>query len=160
MFSVKNLCVAVAFLLGCATVAWADDAWSVLRRWQYTNALCCEAESLWRDVNGDTIASLRDRLDDLRRQRADAEATASRFQQALMLAQEELGSADAHIAGLANDLAHSERVRDTQAQELDKYRELLAKQESLVHETNWRYRHLVSRLRQLGYDSTGELAAE
>lgn len=150
---VRNLSVAAAaFVLGGVAVAYCGDAIKALQRWEYTSPLCVRVEEAWADVTGASKARLANEVAMLEGRLETAAAVHDRLREALDLSIQEVGEADAHIAKLASDLEHSERVRDTQNSQLEHCRQLLASQESVVRETNYRYQALVSRIRDLGRD--------
>lgn len=138
---VRDLLIVGAFVLGGVAVAYWGDALKALQSWQYTSPLCIRVEEAIADLNGATRSKLK----------AELEKQAA-LRQALELSIQEVGEADQHIAKLADALAHSERVRDTQEQQLAHQQQLIGSHEAVARETNYRYQALVARIRELGRD--------
>jgi chromosome segregation ATPase len=147
---VRDLLILAAFVLGGIAVAYGPGAVQVLRQWEYTSPLCIRAERAWADATGASRAQLEAELARVEVRMEGQKEALSRLRESLHLAIEELGRSDAHVAKLADDLAHSERVRDTQDGELAHCRQLIEAQEAVVRETNWRYQQLANRVRALG----------
>jgi chromosome segregation ATPase len=149
---VRDLLIVGAFVLGGAVVAYWGDAIKALRTWHYTAPLCVQVEEAWADATGASKAKLANEIAMLEGRLEAARDVKGQLREALNLSIQEVGEADAHVAKLADALAHSERVRDTQEQQLSHQGQLLSSQESVIRETNHRYQALVSRIRDLGRD--------
>lgn len=149
---VRDLIVVSAFVLGVVATARCGDVLRALREYEFTSPLYVAAETAWADACGASRTKLEAELATQRQRLVAAEQEKSKLRESLELQIEELGRADAHVGRLVSDLEHSERVRETQAGELEHCRQLIDAQEAVVRETNWRYQMLARRLRELGQE--------
>ncbi len=156
---VRDLLIVGAFVLGGIAVAYGPGAIQVLRQWEYTSPLCIRAERAWADATGSSRTQLEAELVRVEVRMAGQKEAMSKLREGLQLAIDELGRSDAHVAKLADDLAHSERVRDTQSAELAHCRELIDAHEAVVRETNWRYQQLATKVRELGQEGAVSVIA-
>lgn len=158
---VRDLFVVSAFVLGGLAVAYSSDVLEALRAWKYSSPLCIRIEEALADASGKSKVRLKEEIARLEGLLEIEVAAKEQLRESLELSVQELGECDLHIAKLASDLEHSERVRGTQSSELAHCRQLIDAQESVVRETNYRYQALVRRVRDLGRDDAlGGLARE